>query len=109
MNFLNTYIPFQFFHQIEVNKNVQLLNVGIIFFPPIYKQTVICRLNNEFLPKLLETKKCLHQDIVHKIHRLSDELAKVSGTTITNRSHTEPKRKKEIKILRLYDPELEEK
>ena len=68
---------------------------------------MICRLNNEFLPKLLETKKCLHQDIVHKINRLSDELAKVSGTTITNRSHTEPKRKKEIKILRLYDPELE--
>lgn len=69
---------------------------------------IISRLNNEFLPKLLETKKCLHQDIVHKINRLSDELAKVSGTTITNRSHTEPKRKKEIKILRLYDPELEE-
>ena len=77
--------------------------------PPIHKHNVICRLNNEFLPKLLETKKCLHQDIVHKINRLSDELAKVSGTTITNRSHTEPKRKKEIKILRLYDPELEEK
>ena len=77
--------------------------------PPIYKHTVICRLNNEFLPKLSETKKYLHQDIVHKINRLSDELAKVSGTTITNRSHTEPKRKKEIKILRLYDPELEEK
>ena len=77
--------------------------------PPIYKHTVICRLNNEFLPKLSETKKYLHQDIVHKINCLSDELAKVSGTTITNRSHTEPKRKKEIKILRLYDPELEEK
>ena len=57
----------------------------------------------------METKQCLHPDIVHKINRLSDELAKVSGTTITNRSHTEPKRKKEIKILRLYDPELEEK
>ena len=100
----------QSFHQISI-KNIQLINVGNTFYivTPIHKHTLICRLNNEFLPKLLETKKCLHQDIVHKINCLSDELAKVSGTTITNRSHTEPKRKKEIKILRLYDPELEEK
>ena len=70
---------------------------------------MICRLNDEFLPKLLETEKSLHQDIVKKIKGLSEQVAKVSGTTITNRSHTEPKRRKEIKILRLYDPELEEK
>ena len=67
------------------------------------------RLHRELLPKLLETENYLHEDVVHKIQRLVELLTQVVEPKDANRSHTIPKVKKEIKILRLYDPELDEK
>ena len=76
---------------------------------PSAPEILLSRLNEELLPKLLETEKYLHPEIVESVKSLTEVLSKVVELKNGNRSHTVPKHKKEIKMLRLYDPELDEK
>ena len=67
------------------------------------------RLKDEFIPKLLPlTDNNLHNTVKENLLRLQSSLAKLCITEVS-RSHTVPIRKKEVQILRLYDPDLEEK
>ena len=69
--------------------------------PEIFK-----KLQSELLPQL--PKERMHKELVELAHKLSEEISeKVSNQVI--RSHMIPERKKEIKILKLYDPELDDK
>ena len=67
---------------------------------------MVTRLSKELLAKL-DTEK-LHSDIVLKVEALEKQLTVILTETDV-RSHTVPQRRKEIKMLRLYDPELEDK
>ena len=57
----------------------------------------------QLLPKL--DTKSYHPDLERKISQLGEILAQINPS----RSHIVPQRKKEIKMLRLYDPELDDK
>ena len=67
---------------------------------------IFARLHKEFLPLLPE--KSLHKEIVEKVTKLSKEIGEKCQFS-ESRSHKVPQRKKEIKMLKLYDPELDDK
>ena len=90
---------------LDLLKHVSNLWSGLPSAPEI----LLTRLHEELLPKLWETEKYLHPEIVESIKSLTEVLSKVVELKNGNRSHTVPKHKKEIKMLRLYDPELDEK
>ena len=64
------------------------------------------RLRHQLLPRLPLDQ--LHEDLRGKCQRLQRDMEVNIEPNVT-RSHTVPQRKKEITILKLYDPELDDK
>ena len=68
---------------------------------------VVFRLKYDFLPKL-KADSNWHHTLATKLQNVQEMITNIT-TDMKKRSHIIPKRKKEIKMLRLYDPELDEK
>lgn len=66
---------------------------------------ILHQLKSQLVPNLPTQK--LHPDLVKKVENIRSQLEKIQP--LTTRSHTMPKRKKEIKMLKLYDPDLDDK
>ena len=71
-------------------------------FPSISE--AISKLKYELMPKL--DSESWHPMLIQKKDKLNDLISTIKANP--TRKHIVPKRKKEIKILRLYDPELDE-
>ena len=88
-----------------LNTSLELLNQTLQcwnHFPSSVE--IVHRLKEEFLPKIQVEN--FHSSIQTNVTKLKSILILFEPNI--SRSHTIPKRKKEIKMLRLYDPELEE-
>ena len=83
----------------------------LIFLVKLWKDNlpsmseILCPLKEQLVPHIMPDS--WHPDLAGKLQNLTDLISSV-GTEVV-RTHTVPQRKKEIKILRLYDPELDEK
>ena len=88
-----------------LNTSLELLNQTLQFWNKFPSSAeIVHRLKEEFLPKI--SFESFHSSIQANITKLKSTLGEFESKI--SRSHTIPKRKKEIKMLRLYDPELEE-
>ena len=88
-----------------LNTSLELLNQTLQFWKIFPSSTeIVHRLKEEFLPKI--PVEHFHSTIQSNVTKLKSTLSEFESKI--SRSHTIPKRKKEIKMLRLYDPELEE-
>ena len=88
-----------------LNTSLELLNQTLQFWNKFPSSAeIVHRLKEEFLPKI--SFESFHSSIQANVTKLKSTLGEFESKI--SRSHTIPKRKKEIKMLRLYDPELEE-
>ncbi len=69
---------------------------------------IFCQFLSLFLDKLDSAR--LHSTIIKAVEKLKTKIKTIEENTSANRTHIVPVRKKEqIKMLRLYDPELDDK
>ena len=79
----------------------------MIFVTKLWKDLPsISEICHQLKTQLLSNIQDLHPDLSTKLATLTDLLNSIEPKTL--RSHTVPQRKKEIKILRLYDPEFDD-
>ena len=67
---------------------------------------ILCKLKDQLVPQIMPGDSW-HPDLASKLQNLTELISSIETEVV--RSHTVPQRKKEIKILRLYDPDLDEK
>ena len=90
-----------------LNSTLELLNQVLGFWSNLPSSLeIVHRLRTEFIPKLESVQ--LHKIIRQNLNKIKSTLEEKFPSGVV-RSHTIPKRKKEIQMLRLYDPDLEEK
>merc|ERR550532_108245 len=66
---------------------------------------ILCKLKEQLVPQIMPADSW-HPDLASKLQNLTELMSSIETEVV--RSHTVPQRKKEIKILRLYDPDLDE-
>ena len=90
-----------------LNSTLELLNQVLDFWSNLPSALeIVHRLRTEFIPKLESVQ--IHKIIRQNLNKIKLTLEEKFPSGVV-RSHTIPKRKKEIQMLRLYDPDLEEK